>query len=158
MKAGKGMLWWNYKRGIRNTNPNVSVVRLWSIFLQNTNRSPEYFSLQANDIPKTSIDRWRWMDQILSGEIWQHDCQGPVLFKAFLYHIHFGAEKQFSIITDINIGVCRHFFDKQRCYEWHEIWSWRIHRIQLRGKLIEINNNGKTAVILFYLRRTIQWT
>jgi len=153
MKAGKGIVHdETISAECRNTNPNVSVVRLWiNLPSKYKSEDPEYFSLQANDIPKqVSTDDAGWI-KILSGEYDNMIAKVPCYSKQFLYHIHLEAEKQFSIITDITLECAAFLLTNSAVMNDTRFEAGEFIGFSSEGELIEINNNGKTAVdiILF---------
>ena len=153
MKAGKGIVHDEAVRSeLRVTNPDVSVVRFW-INLPSKYKSgePEYISFPANDIPKQILtDDAGWI-KILAGEYENMIAKVPCYSKQFLYHIQLEARKQFSTITDIALECAAFLLTKSAVINDRSFEAGEFIGFSSGEELIEINNNGKTAVdiILF---------
>ena len=112
---------------------------------------PEYFLSPANDIPNQILtDDAGWI-KILSGEYENAIAKVPCYSKQFLYHIHLEAGKQFSTITDIALECGAFLLTNNAVINDMEFEAGEFIVFSSEGELIEINNNGKTAVdiILF---------
>ena len=153
MKAGKGIVHGEAVRPeCRISNPNVSVVRFWiNLPSKYKSEEPEYFSLPANDIPKQILTNDAGWIKILSGEYENMIAKVPCYSKQFLYHIQLEARKQFSTITDIALEYAAFLLTNSAVINDMGFEAGEFIVFSSRGELIEINNNGKTAVdiILF---------
>jgi redox-sensitive bicupin YhaK (pirin superfamily) len=153
MKAAKGIVHGEaVSPEYRITNPNVSVVRFWiNLPSKYKSEEPEYISFTANDIPKQILtDDAGWI-KILSGEYENIIAKVPCYSKLFLYHIQLEAGKQFSTITDIALECAAFLLTNSAVINDMGFEAGEFIGFSSGGELIEITNNGKTAVdiILF---------
>jgi redox-sensitive bicupin YhaK (pirin superfamily) len=153
MKAGKGIVHDEaVSRECRINNPNVSIVRFWiNLPSKYKSEEPEYFSLQANDIPKQILANDAGWIKILSGEYDNMIPRVPCYSKEFLYHIHLEAGKQFSPITDLAWESAAFLLTNGTLINDMVFEAGEFIGFSSEGELIEINNNSKTAtdIILF---------
>ena len=153
MKAGKGIV---HDEAIhaecRINNPDVSVIRFWiNLPSKNKCEEPEYFSLPAIDIPNQILtDDTGWI-KIVSGEYENMIAKVPCYSKQFLFHIHLEAGKQFSTMIDIAWECAALLLTNSAVINDLVFKAGELIMFSSGGELIEIDNNGKTAVdiILF---------
>jgi len=153
MKAGKGIV---HDEAVsaecRITNPNVSIVRFWiNLPSKNKCEESEYFSLPVNDIPNQILtDDTGWI-KILSGEYENMIAKVPCYSRQFLYHIHLEAGKQFLTTTDIALECGAFLLTNSAVINDLGFEAGEFVVFNSGEELIEVNNNGKTAldIILF---------
>jgi redox-sensitive bicupin YhaK (pirin superfamily) len=153
MKAGKGVI---HDEAISAectiTSQDISVIRFWiNLPSKYKSEDPQYFSREANDIPKQILTDGAGWIKILTGKYENILSEIPCYSKQFLYHVHLEAAKQFSIITDIALECAAFLLTNGTVINDTEFEAGEFIGFSSEGELIEIINYGKTAadIILF---------
>jgi redox-sensitive bicupin YhaK (pirin superfamily) len=153
MKAGKGVI---HEEAVspecRLTNPDISVVQFWiNLPSKHKSEEPDYFCLRPSEIPKQELDNDGGWIKVISGEYGNTIAKVPCYSKEFLYHIHLKAGGKFSIITNMTCEYAAFFPANNAVVNDIGFQAGEFILFTSLGEMIEILNNGKTAIdiILF---------
>jgi redox-sensitive bicupin YhaK (pirin superfamily) len=102
MKAGNGIIHDEVVNVDPQTNDNLTHAFQFWINLPSKQKAeqPEYLPIQANEVPQQMLgDNNGWI-KVIAGEYENLVSKIPSYSKQFLYHIHLGAGKQFSLTAE----------------------------------------------------------
>jgi redox-sensitive bicupin YhaK (pirin superfamily) len=147
-KAGNGIVDYEAVRSeFRGVNSDVSVVRFWiNLSSKLKSEKPDYFSLQPDEIPQEQLDDNAGWVKILSGKYESTIAKVPSCSKEFIYHIHLEAGRQFSITADKEIEYAAFFPSDKAVINYIEFQAGKLVVFASLGEIIEIYNNGETAI------------
>lgn len=108
--------------------------------------TPEYFSIQASEVPQQLLsDKKGWL-KVLVGEFENLKSKIPNYSKQFLYHIHLETGKQFSLNTETGLEYAALLPEHNAVVNDTEFKKGDFIEFDRQGGTIEINNTLESAI------------
>ena len=153
MKAGNGIIHDEVINVDSQLDSNLTHGMQFWINLPAKNKAevPEYLSLQANEIPKKDLkDNSGWI-KVIAGEYEGLSSSIPNYTKQFLFHIHLGGEKQFSVEAEQGIEYAAFLPLHNAMINGAEYHAGEFIEFDRNEGVIEISNTSASAIdiILF---------
>jgi redox-sensitive bicupin YhaK (pirin superfamily) len=148
MKAGNGII----HDEVVNVDPQANdfithAFQFWiNLPAKNKAEDPGYISVQAKDVPqKTLSDNRGWL-KVIVGEYERLSSSIPNYSKQFLYHIHLGPRKQFSIESEKELEYAAFLPENNALINEVEYEVGEFIEFDRREGTIEISNDSEAAI------------
>ena len=143
MKAGNGIIHDEVVNVDPQTNDYLTHAFQFWINLPSKQKAepPEYLSVHANEVPHQKLSDERGWIKVIVGEYENLSSKIPNYSKQFLYHIHLGAQKQFSLLTENGLEYAAFLPVNNAVINDTEYEAGEFIEFDRNEGTVEINNN-----------------
>ncbi len=147
MKAGNGIV----HDGNFNVDPETNDLlthgfQFW-INLPSKNKAEpaQHLAIQANEVPQKELNDNGWI-KVIAGEYEDLISKVPNYSKQFIYHIHLGAGKRFSMVTESGLEYAAFLTERKAVINDTNFEAGDFVEFDSTEGVIEISNNSDVAI------------